>query len=393
MDKIIPAHLLRASARSDVEPFRAMSVVARAAELTAAGRDIVTLCVGQPAAPAPAPARAAAIRALERGPISYTSAPGLEPLRRRIARHCLDRYGVEPDPARVFVTTGSSAGFILSFVACFDAGDRVAIPSPGYPAYRNILRALSLEPVEIPTTAEDRWVMTPQALEAAHRRHGLAGVLVANPNNPNGVMMKPEAFAALVEKARELGIRFISDEIYHGLTFGMPETTALALDDQAIVINSFSKYFCMTGWRVGWMIVPDAMTGVFDRLQQNAFICAPEISQIAALAAFEGVDELEAVKRSYEANRALVLQRLPQLGFGEIQPVDGAFYAYADCSGLTGDSEAFCSRLLEEAGVALTPGLDFDPQRGRSWIRLSFCGDRARLVEGFSRMAAWLSGR
>jgi len=393
MDKVMQERVLRASARSDVEPFRAMSVVARAAQLTAAGRDIVTLCVGQPAAPAPSPSRAAAIRALERGPICYTSAPGLEPLRQRIARYCGERYGVEPDPARVFVTTGSSAGFILSFVACFEAGDKVAIPSPGYPAYRNILRALSLEPVEIPTRAEDRWAMTPEALDEAHRRLGLAGVLVANPNNPNGVMMTPQAFAGLVAKAKALSIRFISDEIYHGLTFGMPETTALALDEEAVVINSFSKYFCMTGWRVGWMVAPASLTETMDRLQQNAFICAPEISQIAALAAFDGIEELETVKRGYENNRALVLDRLPLLGFGEIQPVDGAFYAYAESSGLADDSESFCSRLLEEAGVALTPGLDFDPARGRSWVRLSFCGKRARLAEGLDRLSDWLSAR
>ena len=367
-----------------------MSVVARAEQLQENGRDIVMMCVGQPSAPAPAAARKAATKAIAAGRIGYTSAPGIAPLRKRIARHYSEKYGHEPDPARIFVTTGSSAGFILSFLAAFEPGDRVAIPAPGYPAYRNILRALSLVPVEIQTREEDRWIITPQLLENAHCEARLAGALIANPNNPNGTMMAPDAFAALVSASKSMGLRFISDEIYHGLCWGFPETSALGLDPDAIIINSFSKYFCMTGWRIGWMIVPENMIETIDRLQQNAFICAPEISQIAALGAFDGMAELETVKLGYERNRALFLKRLPELGFRTVQPIDGAFYAYADASALCNDTADFASRLLEEAGVAVTPGLDFDSNQGSQWLRLSFCGDHERLGEGFDRIKGFL---
>ncbi|MFZ1813032.1 MAG: aminotransferase class I/II-fold pyridoxal phosphate-dependent enzyme [Rhizobiaceae bacterium] len=378
------------SSRSDIEPFRAMSIVARAAELAGDGRDIISMCVGQPSAPAPATARAAAARAIAEGAIGYTSAAGTMALRERIAAWYGQRYGVIADPARVYVTTGSSAGFILAFLASFDTGARVAIPSPGYPAYRNILKALSLEPVEIETHAGERWVITPEQLARAHKAAPLAGVLVANPNNPNGTMMKPEAFAALNDWTRRERVRFISDEIYHGLTYGVAETTALALDDEAIIINSFSKYFCMTGWRVGWMVVPKSLVEAIDRLQQNAFICAPEVSQIAALGAFDGLPELEATRAGYMRNRDIILARLSAIGVTQIQPIDGAFYAYADVSHLANDSENLAARLLEEAGVAVTPGTDFDTARGRNWMRFSFCGDSARLEEGFDRIAAWL---
>jgi aspartate/methionine/tyrosine aminotransferase len=381
------------SRRGNVEAFRAMSIVARAGELAATGGDVISMCIGQPFAPAPHAAREAAAAAAQRGRISYTAAPGMPALRARIARHYGEHYGIEPDPARVFVTTGSSAGFMLTFIACFDEGARVAIPSPGYPAYRNILRALSLEPVEIETAAQDRWVITPELLAQAHAKKPLQGLLVANPNNPNGTMMQPDAFARLMGAARDLGIRFISDEIYHGLTYGMAEATALGLDDEAFVINSFSKYFCMTGWRVGWIIVPPSMIGRIDRLQQNAFICAPEISQIAALAAFEGKAEMEAVRKGYEINRAMFLKRLPELGFRTIQPIDGAFYAYADASALTNDTTEFAASLLEQAKVAITPGLDFDMRHGSQWVRLSFCGDMETLSRGFDRIGEWLAGR
>lgn len=382
---------LRPSRRSNIEPFRAMSVVARAGELTAEGRDVVLMCVGQPSAPAPLVAREAAAAAALAGPISYTASAGTPALRARIARYYGARYGVEADPARIYVTTGSSAGFLLSFIAAFDPGDRIAIPAPGYPAYRNILRALSLEPVEIECRADDRWVITPELLAEAHRERPLAGLLVANPNNPNGTMIEPGAFRALVGAAQEMGLRLVSDEIYHGLTYGMTETTALDLDDEAFVINSFSKYFCMTGWRIGWMIVPEAMIGTIDKLQQNAFISAPEISQIAALAAFDGLAELDAVRAGYERNRELLLRRLPEIGFEQIQPIDGAFYAYARADRLVGDTEKFAARLLEEAAVAITPGIDFDARRGGQWVRFSFAGEHARMVEGLDRIEAWLS--
>ena len=368
-----------------------MQIVARASELSRDGRDIISMCVGQPFAPAPRSALEAARKALETGKIGYTPARGIAPLRRRIANYYREHYDLVLDPERVIVTTGSSAGFVLSFLACFDPGDRVAIPSPGYPAYRNILQALSLDPVEIETREEDRWVITPQSLLTANAEKPLAGVLVANPNNPSGTMMTPQAFAALVECARTNNIRFLSDEIYHGLTYGMPEASVLSLDDHAFIINSFSKYFCMTGWRIGWIVVPEAMLETVDRLQQNIFISAPEISQIAATAALDGVAEMRKVRDGYEKNRELVLRQLPELGIKSIQPIDGAFYAYCDVSPLTDDSADFASRLLEEAGVAITPGLDFDARRGAAWMRLSFCGDHGELERGFLRIGQWLA--
>lgn len=378
------------SRRSEIEQFRAMEIVGRAAELAARGKEIILMCVGQPDAPAPSTARAAAIQAIEKGRIGYTPSPGTRELRGRISSYYVDRYGVEVDPERVFVTTGSSAGFVLAFIGGYDAGARIAIPSPGYPAYRNILRSLSMEPVEIATMDEDRWVITPRQLAEMHAKRRLDGLLVANPNNPNGTMMRPDAFAALLETAARLGIRVISDEIYHGLTYGMKETTALGLDDGAFVINSFSKFFCMTGWRVGWMVVPENMIPAILRLQQNLYISAPEVSQIAALAALDGLDEMREVRSGYEQNRELFLRRLPELGFHEIHPIDGAFYAYCNATAHTDDSLQFAARMLEEAGVAVTPGVDFDPQRGNHWLRFSFCGNTETMERGLNRITAWL---
>jgi len=379
--------MIKPSIRGQVEPFRAMGVVAEAGRLAAGGRDIVMMCVGQPSAPAPKTARDAAAKAVANGRIGYTPAGGTAALRQRIARHYEDKYAVRIDPERVVVTTGSSAGFVLAFISMFEPGDRVAIPSPGYPAYRNILRSLSLEPVEIETHSGSRWVMTPEMLETAHRQKPLAGVLVANPNNPNGTMMMPDAFEALLQKAGELGIDFISDEIYHGLTYGIAERTALASSDDVMVINSFSKYFCMTGWRIGWMIVPQSMVEAVTRLQQNVFICAPEISQIAALHAFDGLEQLEETKSGYVKNRDYLLEQLPRIGFGEIQPVDGAFYAYANASAFTDNSEQFCRSVLEEAQTAITPGTDFDTKRGRGWVRISFAGSFENMQKGVERIA------
>ncbi len=368
-----------------------MDVVARANQAVAEGRDIVMMCVGQPGSPAPTTAREAARSALDHGRIGYTTAAGIDPLRRRIAQHYMDKYSVELDPARVFVTTGSSAGFILAFLAGFDPGDRVAIPSPGYPAYRNILRSLSLEPVELATREDERWVISADMLREAHSKKPLNGILIANPNNPNGTMMKPDAFHELMQTSAELSVNFISDEIYHGLTYAQPEICALEISDECFVINSFSKYFCMTGWRVGWMVVPENMSETVDRLQQNAFISAPEISQIAALSAFDGIDEMERVKQGYEANRTLVLDRLSRLGLKKVHPIDGAFYAYVETSRISNDSLALSARILDEANVALTPGIDFDTAEGKSWMRFSFAGDNATLVEGFDRLDEWLS--
>lgn len=370
-----------------------MEVVALASKMQARGDDIVMMCVGQPSAPAPRAAREAAKAAIEKGRIGYTPAKGIEPLRQRIAKHYHERYNVELDPERVIVTTGSSAGFMLAFMALFDEKNRVAIPSPGYPAYRNILKALSLVPAEIETNSASRWVITPNMLDKEHALDPLHGVLVANPNNPNGTMLKPEAFEAIISKAKELDVHFISDEIYHGLTYGAQEETALKYSDHAIIINSFSKYFCMTGWRVGWMIVPEEMVTTINRLQQNAFICAPEVSQIAALNAFDGVDELEATKQGYLKNRQFLLDALPKLGLSELQPVDGAFYVYANASRLTNDTEAFCREVLTHAKTAITPGTDFDSSRGHAWVRLSFAGSFDEMEKGIERLGNYLSSR
>ena len=381
--------MITPSKRSNVEPFRAMQVVGRANALKAEGRDIVMMCVGQPGSPAPSGAREAAREAIARGPIGYTTAGGIDPLRHRLAAYYRDKYSVSIPTERIIVTTGSSAGFILSFLTGFDVGARVAIPVPGYPAYRNILRSLSIEPVELITHEQDNWVVTPELLKESHKRQTLDGILIANPNNPNGTMMPPADFRELYEAAQELGITFISDEIYHGLTYTHPEISALEINDDVFVINSFSKYFCMTGWRIGWMIIPPNLVETVNRLQQNAFICAPEISQIAATAALDGIDEMERIKQGYEKNRELVFDWLQRLGLNRTHPVDGAFYAYTNVSetGLT--STELSMRLLEEAGVALTPGPDFDTRSGAEWVRLSFAGNYDELVQGFERMQDW----
>ncbi|SOC23990.1 pyridoxal phosphate-dependent aminotransferase [Stappia indica] len=378
------------SRRSEVEPFLAMDVLSRANTLEAEGRRILHMEVGQPGASAPAPVLAAARAALEGGRIGYTEARGITGLRQAIAGYYRDTHGLDVPLSRIVATTGSSAGFNLAFLAAFDVGDRVAITAPGYPAYRNILKALGLVPVEIEVGAETRWALTPELLEAAHREGPLKGVLVASPANPTGTMMTPQALKALSDACEALDIRFISDEIYHGLVFDGEQETALSFTDKAIVINSFSKYYCMTGWRIGWMVLPEDLVRPVERIAQSLYISPPELSQRAAAAAFDARDELEAVKAGYARNRALLLERMPQLGFTELLPVDGAFYLYAGIRPFANDSLAFASRLLEEAGIAATPGPDFDPVNGRSYMRFSFAGDHAVIAEAVERLADWL---
>lgn len=388
-----PAPLAPALARraAKVSPFLAMDVLARAAGRERDGADIVHMEVGQPSASAPRPALEAAKAALESGRIGYTEALGLAPLRQRIARHYRDLYGVEVAPERVVVTTGSSAGFVLAFLALFDAGARVAITAPGYPAYRNILEALDLAPAEIPLRRADGYVMTGAALSAAHREAPLAGVLAMSPANPSGTMMDEAVLADVAGVCRANGLWFVSDEIYHGLTYGAPAQTALRFDPDAVVVNSFSKYFCMTGWRVGWLVVPERLVRVVERLCQNLYISAPYLSQVAALAAFEGIEELETVKAGYARTRAMLLEELPRIGLGDLHPADGAFYVYADVARFTNDSIAFCNRLLDEAGVAVTPGVDFDPVEGHHTVRLSFAGSFEQCREGVRRIGAFLA--
>ena len=378
------------SARSDVSPFMVMDVMAAAARLEAAGTHVIHMEVGQPAAPAPATALAAARAALG-GRIAYTETLGIPSLRGRIARHYGERHGVDIDPARVIVTTGSSAGFMLAFLTLFEPGDRVAIASPGYPPYRHILTALGCEPVLIETAAATRWALTGEALLAAHRERPLAGVLVASPANPTGTMMTAEALADLLGAAEGAGIRFISDEIYHGLDYAFPAVTAAELSPRSLVINSFSKYFCMTGWRVGWMVVPEPLVRPIERLQQNLAISVPTLSQIAAEAAFDGTEEMEAIKRGYVENRRILIEELPKAGLSEFLPADGAFYLYADVSKFTKDSFDFAKRMLEQANVAATPGVDFDPFHGRNFVRFSYARSADEMREAVSRIARWLA--
>jgi aspartate/methionine/tyrosine aminotransferase len=381
------------SARSDVPAFMVMDVMAAAARIEAAGGRVIHMEVGQPAAPAPASAIAAARAALASGRLRYTETLGIATLRARIARHYQESYGVSIDPARVVVTTGSSAGFILAFLALFEPGDRVAVALPGYPPYRNILSALGCEPVPIATTQATRWAITPDMLMTTHRKAPLNGVLVASPANPTGTMMAAPALRALIDAAQDAGIRFISDEIYHGLDYAFAAETAARLSDEAVIINSFSKYFCMTGWRIGWMVAPEPLIRPIDRLQGNLAISVPTLSQIAAEAAFDGRAEMEAVKHGYEENRLILLDGLPKAGFDKILPVDGAFYLYADVSRFCDDSFEFAKRMLEETHVAATPGVDFDPLAGRHFIRFCYAGAAAEMREAVERIGTWLKAR
>lgn len=367
-----------------------MDVMSSAARLEAAGRSIIHMEVGQPGSPAPEPVLRLAHAALEDGRLGYTEAMGIMPLRQRIARHYKDSYGVDIGVERVMITTGSSGGFNLSFLAAFDPGARIALAAPGYPAYRNILFALGLEAVDVPIGPAGNWILTAGQIAEAHADKPLDGVLIASPANPTGTMASAQQLRDICQTCDTLGIRLISDEIYHGLTYGTPAETALRFTDDAIVINSFSKYYCMTGWRVGWMILPEYLARPMERLAQSLFISVPDLSQRAAVGAFEATAELEAVRLGYEANRALFLQRMPELGFDEILPVDGAFYVYASVAPFTNDSLAFAGRMLEEAGIAATPGLDFDRDRGNRYMRFSFAGPHSAMSEGLDRLAGWL---
>lgn len=376
------------SRRSEVEPFHAMDVLAEANRLRAQGHPVVSLAVGQPSDPAPAVVRQAAADAIAAGKIGYTDSLGLPALREAIAAHYADHYGIEVPAARIAVTTGSSAGFNLAFLAMFDPGDRVAITAPGYPAYRNVLTALGLEVVEIRLDGEG--ALTADHLERAHREKPLKGVLFASPANPTGAVIPPETLRGIVEAARAMGIAVISDEIYHRLAYTAPDTTALAFGDDVTVINSFSEYYCMTGWRIGWMVLPETLVRPVERVAQSLYISAPEISQAAAIRAFEAGAELDRVKERYRVNRALLAEALPQIGLPLAAPMDGAFYAYCDVSRHTNDSMDFAQRLLKECHVAATPGLDFDLAEGHRFLRLSYAGSEAEISTAIERLRAWL---
>lgn len=384
------AMTLPPSRRSAVEPFLVMDVMRAAIERERAGDKIIHMEVGQPGAPAPRTVIEAAQAALIDGHFGYTEALGTRALRSRIAGHYGEAHGIDLSSDRIAVTTGSSAGFSLAFLAAFDAGDRIAITAPGYPAYRNILGALGIEVVEIETRLEDRHALTPEMLAAAHAETPLNGLLIASPANPTGTMMHADALGALIAAADDLGIRFISDEIYHRLVYGETAETALKFTDNAIVVNSFSKYYCMTGWRIGWMVLPENLVRPIERIAQNMYISPPDISQRAAIAAFDATPELEIVKAGYAANRSLLLDRLPDIGFDDCAPVDGAFYVYVSVQRFSNNSVDFTQRMLAEAGVAATPGPDFDHARGMGTMRFSFAGTQADMAEAMDRLADWL---
>jgi aspartate/methionine/tyrosine aminotransferase len=378
------------SRRSDVAPFIAMDVLAEAARLEAQGRKIIHMEVGQPSAPAPKAALEAARKALDHGRLGYTEALGIRRLRDALAAHYRKAYGVEVPVERIMATTGSSAGFNLAFLAAFDPGDRIVLTAPGYPAYRNILKALGLVPVEIEVGAETRWSLTPAHLEEAQKQGPVKGVLVASPANPTGTMMTAEALEDLIRYCDAAGIWFISDEIYHGLAYDGDERTALETSQNAIIVNSFSKYYCMTGWRIGWLVLPEQLVRPTERIAQSLYISPPELSQIAAGAALTSVQELESVKAGYAANRALLLDGLPKIGLDRLLPVDGAFYIYADISRFSSDSLDFAKRMLHEAGVAATPGVDFDPVHGHEFLRFSFAGANEDMKGALERLSGFL---
>lgn len=378
---------LKVAKRGGIPPFIVMDVMRAAAERAAAGADVLHLEVGQPSTGAPARVLAAAKAALDSDTLGYTLALGIAPLRQRIAEHYRECYGVTVAPEQVAVTTGSSGAFILAFLAAFDAGDRVGMASPGYPAYRNILSALGIEPVLIPCGAETRFQPTIAAIERLGVK--LDGLIVASPSNPTGSMIPPEDFAQLAAYCHAEGIRLISDEIYHGIGYGMAAATAAGANASAIVVNSFSKYFSMTGWRLGWLVLPPDLLRAVECLAQNLFISAPALSQHAAVAVFDCKDELDANVARYARNRQLLLAGLPQAGFDRLAPADGAFYIYADIGHMTNDSPEFCRRMLAETGVAATPGIDFDPDQGHRFMRFSFAGATEDVAEAIRRVKNW----
>ena len=380
---------MRVSRRSSVDPFIVMDVMEAARQIEASGRHIIHMEVGQPGTGAPEAARSALAHSMQEDALGYTVALGLPALRKRIAELYGAWYDVDLNPDRVIVTSGSSGGFILAFTALFDTGDRVGIGAPGYPSYRQILKALDLQPVDIQTQMANRFQPVPEELAGLD----LAGLMVASPANPTGTMLDRAALGALIDATREQGASFISDEIYHGIEYEAKAVTALQITDEAYVINSFSKYFSMTGWRVGWMVVPEDHVRIIERLAQNLFICPPHASQIAALAALDATDELECNMNVYRANRALMIEGLPKAGFDKIAPPDGAFYVYADVSDLTQDARAFCVEILEKAGVAVTPGLDFDRVRGHQTLRFSYARSTEDIVEGLQRLKAFMAAR
>ncbi len=377
---------LKRSARGQVPPFIVMDVMRSANKLEELGEDVIHLEVGQPSTPAPLRVIEAAQEALNKEVLGYTDSLGLPFLRERIAEYYSTFYGVSLNPSRVVVTTGSSGGFLLAFLSAFEPGDRVALVAPGYPAYRNILTALGVEPVIIETTAADKFQPTIELLKNSGK---LDGLILASPSNPTGTMISREEMKQLVNWCSIAGVRLISDEIYHGITYGTKSETVADLDENAIIINSFSKYFSMTGWRLGWIIVPDELMRSIECLCQNIFISPPTLSQHAGVEAFNSSEELLANIKRYTKNREILLKYLPSAGFSDIAPADGAFYLYANIESISDNSEEFCRRMLSEALVATTPGVDFDPFNGKRYIRFSFSGSESDMITACERLTNW----
>lgn len=382
---------MKTALRAGIPPFYVMDVWLAAAERQRTHGDLVNLSAGQPSVGAPEPVRAAAAEALAANQLGYTVALGIPELRAAIARSYADKHAVAVDVDDVVLTTGSSGGFLLAFLACFDVGDRVAIASPGYPCYRNILTALGCEVVEVPCGPDTRYQPTAAMLADAGP---LDGVIVASPANPTGTVIPPAELAAIAAWCDATGVRLISDEVYHGLVYpGAPQTScAWTTSRDAVVVNSFSKYFAMTGWRLGWLLVPKSLQRTVDCLTGNFTICPPVLSQVAAVAAFtpESIAEADGHLRHYGSNRELLLRGLTAIGIDRLAPTDGAFYVYADVSDFTGDSLSFCEKLLADTGLAIAPGIDFDPVRGGSFVRLSFAGPTADITEALARLGSWL---
>ncbi|HYU65669.1 MAG TPA: pyridoxal phosphate-dependent aminotransferase [Jatrophihabitantaceae bacterium] len=378
----------RVSARGQVPPFYAMQVYVAAMARQQAGLPVYLLNVGQPGTPAPSTVLAAAHKVLDTDRIGYTSALGIPELRDAIANHYRRTYGLDVARSAVVATTGSSGGFLLAFLAAFEPGDVVVLARPGYPAYRNMLTALGCEVVELPCGPATRFQPSVAALDALDVRP--AGLVVASPANPTGTMVTPAELAAITTWCDANGVRLISDEIYHGITFSGEASCAWQTSRRAIVVNSFSKYFSMTGWRLGWLLVPDELLDSVDRLASNFTLCPPTLPQHAAIAAFDAYAELDANVERYRANREFLLARLPEIGLDRLAPADGAFYIYADVSKWTDDSLAFGARLLAETGVAVAPGVDFDPVDGGRYIRLSFAGDKVEIAQAVDLLGEWL---
>lgn len=378
------------SHRGDVQPFYAMDVLAQANALKSQGHEVLSLAVGQPGAKPPMIVRQAAANAAMNEVIGYTNALGRDDIKHAIANHYRDYYGIDIPADRVAITNGSSAGFSLGFLALTEPNGRIAIASPGYPAYRNIIKSLSLEAVEIPSAAGSRSTFDLDELVKEHRRKKIDVLMIASPANPTGSVVPEEELRRIIDTCATEGISFISDEIYHRLNYVGPDVTAAAMSDEVIVINSFSKFYCMTGWRVGWMILPEHLVRPVERLAQSLYISAPEISQIAASHAFDDVNELEQIRDSYKANRSLLVERLPELNIPFASPPDGAFYAWCDVTAHTNDSMDFAQKMLNEIHVAAAPGLDFDTQNGGRFLRFSYAGEQDVISRAIDRLEKWL---